>query len=85
MAAAPGISRLLAGMGAEVIKIEPPGGDHIRAVAFTFLSVNAGKRSVTVKLAADRPVPELEDLVKHADVVIHNFRRSAADQNGTYL
>ncbi len=82
VAAAPGISRLLAGMGAEVIKIEPPGGDHIRAVAFTFLAVNAGKRSVTMKLAADRPVPELEELVKHADVVIHNFRRSAAIKMG---
>jgi crotonobetainyl-CoA:carnitine CoA-transferase CaiB-like acyl-CoA transferase len=82
VAAAPGISRLLAGMGAEVIKIEPPGGDHIRAVAFTFISVNAGKRSVTTKLAADRPVPELEDLVKHTDVVIHNFRRSAAVKMG---
>jgi crotonobetainyl-CoA:carnitine CoA-transferase CaiB-like acyl-CoA transferase len=82
VAAAPGISRLLAGMGAEVIKIEPPGGDHIRAVAFTFISVNAGKRSVTVKLAANRPTPELDDLIKHADVVIHNFRKSTAVKMG---
>lgn len=82
VAAAPGISRLLAGLGAEVIKVEPPGGDHIRAVAFTFLSVNAGKRSVTAKLAAERPLPEINALIAQADVVIHNFRRATAVKMG---
>lgn len=82
VAAGPGISRLLAGMGAEVIKVEPPGGDHIRAVAFTFISVNAGKRSVTARLSADQPTPELDDLLKGCDIVIHNFRRSTAVKVG---
>jgi crotonobetainyl-CoA:carnitine CoA-transferase CaiB-like acyl-CoA transferase len=73
---------LLADMGAEVIKIERPGGgDDARAwgppfldgESLWFLSVNRGKASVALDYAAPSGREALHDLVRHADVVVVNL------------
>jgi crotonobetainyl-CoA:carnitine CoA-transferase CaiB-like acyl-CoA transferase len=58
--------RILADLGAEVVKIEPPGGDPARADTTRFAAWNAGKTSVV--LEADDP--RLAELVGGADVVV---------------
>jgi crotonobetainyl-CoA:carnitine CoA-transferase CaiB-like acyl-CoA transferase len=80
--AGPYASMLLADMGAEVIKIEEPGkGDDTRAwPAFAggestyFMSVNRGKKSVTIDLKAEAGKAVLRDLLAGADVLLENFR-----------
>ena len=71
-------------MGAEIVKVEPPGrGDEFRGWrATTFAQANAGKRSITIDLkqAAGREV--LHRLIKDADVAIENFRPGVAAQLG---
>jgi crotonobetainyl-CoA:carnitine CoA-transferase CaiB-like acyl-CoA transferase len=88
--AGPLCTMLLADFGADVIKVEPPEGDHTRTwgppwlegpggehVAAYYLSVNRNKRSLRLDLkqAAGRAV--LEDLLRSADVVVENFRVGA--------
>ncbi len=72
---------LLADQGAEVIKIEPPAGDNLRKYPSTlpnesraFLGVNRGKRGLVLDLKHDDAVAILHDLVRDADVLVHNFR-----------
>ena len=73
---------LLADMGAEVIKVEEPGkGDDTRAwPAFAggestyFMSVNRGKKSLTLDLKADAGKTVLRKLLAGADVLLENFR-----------
>lgn len=80
---------LLADQGAEVLKIEPPGGDNLRHYPSTlpnesraFIGVNRSKRGVTLDLKqpADREV--LLRLVKQADVLVHNFRPGVPERLG---
>ena len=81
-AAGPAVGLLLADMGAEIIKIEPPDGDptrtrslyEVRGQSAYFMHFNRGKRSVVIdlKTAAGREV--LRDLVKGADVFLSNLR-----------
>lgn len=80
--AGPYATMLLADLGAEVVKVEGPGGDDTRAwvpprrgeESTYFLSVNRNKRSITLDLkdADDRAVAR--ELVARADVMIENFR-----------
>lgn len=72
---------LLADLGAEVIKIEPPEGDNLRKYPSTlvghsraFLGVNRGKRGICIDLKADEGYSVFTRLVATADVLIHNFR-----------
>ena len=82
--AAPLGASFLADMGAEVIKVEQIGGDPYRGMLSGIGSarVNAGKRSISVNLksAAGREV--VLDLIKDADVVIHNFRPGVPERLG---
>jgi crotonobetainyl-CoA:carnitine CoA-transferase CaiB-like acyl-CoA transferase len=80
---------LLADQGAEVLKIEPPGGDNLRHYPSTlthesraFIGVNRSKRGITLDLkqAADRDV--LLRLVREADVLVHNFRPGVPERLG---
>ncbi len=84
---------LLGDMGAEIIKVEPPGeGDPRRAMpphfveggSAYFLSINRNKKSVTLDLRIPEGQAVFHDLVRKADVVFDNFRpgileRLAAD------
>ena len=74
--------RVLADLGADVIKIEPPSGDYTRAVppvgddgiAPTFSHMNAGKRNICVDLKADGAPEVVAALADRADVLLENFR-----------
>lgn len=88
--AGPYATQTLGEMGAEVVKVEPPGGDIMRApgparspgMGAAFLNCNRNKRSVTLdlKTAADRAA--LSELVAGADVLVHNMRMDAARRVG---
>ena len=72
---------LLAAQGAEVIKIEPPGGEILRrhttsppGGSYSFLMLNADKKGVTLDLKAERGRELFLRLVEQSDVVLENFR-----------
>ena len=80
---------LLADQGAEVLKIEPPGGDNLRHYPSTltlesraFLGVNRSKRGVTLDLKQPADHAVLMRLVKQADVLVHNFRPGVPERLG---
>ncbi|QJR09845.1 Acetyl-CoA:oxalate CoA-transferase [Usitatibacter rugosus] len=80
---------LLADLGADVIKIEAPGGDTLRKYPSTlaaesraFLGVNRGKRGLALDLKKPEGLEVLKRLVKDADVLVHNFRPSVPPRLG---
>jgi CoA:oxalate CoA-transferase len=64
----------LALLGADVVKIERPGGDDFRARPEVFASINSGKRSVTIDLSSPDDHERFLNLVEGADVFVHNLR-----------
>ena len=79
--AGPHCTRLLADLGAEVIKIEPPEGDMMRSrppqrngASTSFGQLNAGKKSLVLDLKTPPAVEVVRRLVATADVVVENFR-----------
>src|SRR5579859_1526079 len=89
--AGPYCTMVLADLGAEVIKVERPGGgDETRGwgppfvggEAGYFLAVNRGKRSLALDLAHEAARPVLHALIARADVVIENFRPGVAARLG---
>lgn len=86
MVMGPVVGLILADLGAEVIKVEPPGGDNTRRLSGSgagyFPMYNRNKRSVCIdtKSAAGREVAQR--LCERADVVIENFRPGALDKLG---
>lgn len=88
--AGPSCTQLLASLGAEVVKVEPPGGDHARAwgppfvdgEGAMFLASNAGKQSLVLDLSAPEGLEELLRLVDRADVFVQSLRPGAAEQHG---
>jgi crotonobetainyl-CoA:carnitine CoA-transferase CaiB-like acyl-CoA transferase/citrate lyase beta subunit len=80
---------LLADMGADVIKVEPPGGDNLRKYPSTleaesraFLGVNRSKRGIAIDLKQPAGLAVLMTLVDEADVLVHNFRPGVAERLG---
>lgn len=80
---------LLADQGAEVIKIEPPTGDNLRKYPSTleaesraFVGVNRSKLGVVLDLKKAGDLAALLDLVRTADVLVHNFRPSVPPRLG---
>ncbi|MVW78129.1 CaiB/BaiF CoA transferase family protein [Bordetella sp. 02P26C-1] len=74
---------LLADMGAEVIKVEPPEGDNLRKYPSTlpdesraFLGVNRGKQGICLDLKSEQGYEVFIRLAREADVIVHNFRPS---------
>ena len=72
---------LLADMGAEVIKIEPPKGDNVRnqgefvdGYSSYFAQFNRNKKSVVLDLYQNEDKEKLKLLLKNADVIVDNFR-----------
>jgi crotonobetainyl-CoA:carnitine CoA-transferase CaiB-like acyl-CoA transferase len=80
--AGPAASLALADLGAEIIKIEPPGtGDETRSFppfrggeSHYYLSINRGKKSMVVDLKTDAGVALIKDLAAKCDVLIENYR-----------
>ena len=78
----PYCTMLLGQWGADVIKVEPPGGDVVRYIGDVngtglgpvFLNTNRGKRSIVLDLKAPRDQRVLDRLVASADVFVHNLR-----------
>jgi CoA:oxalate CoA-transferase len=89
LVAAPYCGMLLADLGAEVVKVEPPEGDMARQFApfvndesAFFMSVNRGKRSVRLDVKDPTALAAVKELVSRADVVIHNYRTGVAERLG---
>jgi crotonobetainyl-CoA:carnitine CoA-transferase CaiB-like acyl-CoA transferase len=87
--AGPVCTRLLADMGAEVIKIEPPEGDHARTrppirdgQSAHFAHLNCGKKSVDLDLKKPDGKAAAIALCLKADVVVENWRPGVADRLG---
>ena len=71
----PYCTRLLHNLGAEVIKVEPPGGDPGRELAGNlFAAVNRGKRSIALDLKDDADRDTAHTIVRGADVLVESFR-----------
>jgi CoA:oxalate CoA-transferase len=86
----PYCTALLADLGADVLKIEPPQGDDYRHIgpfhrdgsSALFEAVNRGKRSVVLDLSLDEHRDLALSLAAGADVVVENFRPGVADKLG---
>jgi crotonobetainyl-CoA:carnitine CoA-transferase CaiB-like acyl-CoA transferase len=85
----PVAARTLAALGAEVIKVEPPGGEAVRGwpptrngqgVFFSFQ--NSGKQSVCLDLETRQGRERLQQLLRSADVLVENLRPGALARKG---
>ena len=90
MVMGPYCTQILADMGADVIKVEPPRGDDTRYVSVgpapgmsgVFVNVNRGKRSVVLDLRTEHGKAALRALIAGADVFIHSMRAKAITRLG---
>jgi crotonobetainyl-CoA:carnitine CoA-transferase CaiB-like acyl-CoA transferase len=86
MVMGPVVGHILAGLGAEVVRIEPIGGDNTRRLkgsgAGYFPMYNRGKQSICLDLKSPEGIAVAHDLVARADVLIENFRPGALDRLG---
>ncbi len=74
---------ILADLGAEVIKVEPPGtGDHARAYPFLFNQINRNKKSLALNLKHPRAQEAFRRLARTADVVVEGFRPGTTTRLG---
>jgi len=78
-------------LGADVIKVESPAGDTMRnygsrqvndGMGPSFVSVNAGKRSIVLDLKSEAHLEVARRLIARADVVVENFRPGVIDRLG---
>lgn len=83
--------QMLGDLGADIIKIEAPGGDtnrHLgpykqhKDMASLFLGCNRNKRSIMLDLKSDRGRNAALEIMRSADVVVHNFRPGAMERLG---
>lgn len=87
--AGPYCTRMLADQGADVYKIEPPGGEQVRHRAplrqgrsTYFAQLNAGKKSVVVDLKAADGQAALKAMSRGVDVIVQNYRPGVLDRLG---
>jgi len=86
----PYATQIMADMGADVIKIEPPAGDDTRYISpgvtpgmsGVFVNINRGKRSVVLDIKTDEGKAALRALIADADVFIHSMRGKAIARLG---
>ncbi|QDC36749.1 CaiB/BaiF CoA-transferase family protein [Sphingobium fuliginis] len=74
--------RLLSDLGADVIKVETPGGDQMRPLPDCFDAAQRGKRDIVLNLKHPEALEAALKLVATADVVTHNLRPGKADKLG---
>jgi len=79
--AGPYCTRLMADLGAEIIKVEPPGGDFLRNTppyrngqSAYFAHMNCGKKSIVLDLKSQKGRQAILELIHTVDVVLENFR-----------
>jgi crotonobetainyl-CoA:carnitine CoA-transferase CaiB-like acyl-CoA transferase len=88
--AGPFCTQLLADLGAEVIKVEPPGrGDPVRGqgaikdgLSWYYAQFNRNKKSLTLDLYTDQGRVVLADLIRRADVLVENYRPGVLEMMG---
>ena len=87
--AGPFCTALLADLGAEVIKLEPPQGDDYRHIgpflqgeSALFILMNRGKQSVVLDLKDAQAQAAARNIVLHCDVIVENFRPGVASRLG---
>ena len=80
---------MLADLGAEVIKVEPPSGDLTRfsaprrnGLASYFVQQNVGKSNLSIDLATDEGAEIIRELCDHVDVVVENYRPGVMERLG---
>jgi crotonobetainyl-CoA:carnitine CoA-transferase CaiB-like acyl-CoA transferase len=84
---APLAGMMLADLGADVVKVEPPEGDpfrrgHGHLYGATFVAYNRNKRGLVLDLDEEKPRRILQKLVARADVLLDNFRPAALQKLG---
>lgn len=93
VAAGPFAGMLLADLGADVVKIEPPTGDQMRSwppfaqddgrrYSHNFASLNRNKRSIAADLKDPYQLARAQKLCRAADVIVENYRPGALDRLG---
>lgn len=87
--AGPSVTLALADLGAEIIKVEPPGGDETRSFpplregeSHYFISINRGKKSIVIDLKSEQGVELVKQLVADCDVLVENYRPGVMDRLG---
>lgn len=90
MVMGPYCTQIMADMGADVVKVEPPAGDNTRYISVgpepsmsgVFVNVNRGKRSIVLDLHSPAGATALRALIETADVFIHSMRAKAIARLG---
>ncbi|WP_226635319.1 CaiB/BaiF CoA transferase family protein [Novosphingobium profundi] len=86
MVMGPTVGHILAGLGADVVRIEPIGGDRTRKLLGSgsgyFPMYNRGKKSICLDLKSAEGIAVAKDLCAKADVLVENFRPGALDRLG---
>lgn len=92
LAQGPAATQTLGDLGADVVKVEPPGGDWMRRWAMadryvggesiSFLALNRNKRSIVIDLKRNEGLQAALRLADQADVVVENFRPGVMDRLG---
>ncbi len=89
--AGPGAARYLADFGADVVKVEAPGGDGTRRMgwldpadgdSYMWKLVARGKRAIVLDLKTDDGAAHLHDLLRDADVLVENLRPGSLERLG---
>jgi crotonobetainyl-CoA:carnitine CoA-transferase CaiB-like acyl-CoA transferase len=90
MVMGPYCTQIMADMGADVIKVEPPEGDNTRYISVgpapgmsgVYMNVNRGKRAIVLDLRTESGRTALQALIRTADVFIHSMRSKAIAKLG---
>lgn len=86
MVMGPTVGHILAGLGAEIVRVEPIGGDRTRRLlgsgAGYFPMYNRGKQSICLDLKSEDGLAVAKDLIAGADILVENFRPGALDRLG---
>ena len=83
-------TQILGDYGADVIKVEPPEGDlmrangvsRVRGLSSIFLAINRNKRSLAIDLKRPEGIAALQRLLPTVDVLVHNMRTAAIERLG---
>lgn len=86
MVMGPTVGHILAGLGADIVRVEPIGGDRTRRLLGSgsgyFPMYNRGKQSICLDLKSEDGIAVAKDLIAKADILVENFRPGALDRLG---